>query len=98
MWTIDSLWVSSNSSAWDSAPLAKAAAPTLTRCPLPRIRLGPGGFIAVQARVTDSPNGVGSPASARPITSRTRSLVLATTSAGRSSKRSPHTQSASFSE
>src|SRR5215813_3519908 len=86
MWTIDSLCVSSYSSACENAPLANAAIVTPTASPVPRIRAGPPGEIATAASRTDRPNGVTVPASARPITSSTRCFVACTTSGGRSSK------------
>ena len=55
---------------------------------------GPGGDIAVAAAIVERPNGVSAPASARPITSRMRSLVASTTSEGRSSYRTSDTHSA----
>ncbi len=85
MWTIDSLWVSSYSSAWDSEPLAKAAAPAAKASPVPNTWQGPGPLRAAAASRTDRPNGVEPPAMARPMTSRTRNLVASTTSGGRSS-------------
>ena len=46
MCTIDSLCVSSNSSACGNEAFANAALVTPTRSPLPRMRQGPGGEIA----------------------------------------------------
>ena len=95
MCTIDSLCVSSYSSAWPNAALANAAAPTPTRSPVPSTRQGPEGDMATAAARVDRPNGVPSPARARPMTSRIRSFVVATTSAGRSSKVRPDTHAPS---
>ena len=85
MCTTDSLCVSSYSSACENAPFANAAIVTLSESPLPSTRHGPGADIATAASRTDLPNGVSAPASARPITSSTRSLLACTTSPGRSS-------------
>ena len=85
MCTIDSLCVSSYSSACENAPFANAAIVTFTRSPVPKTRHGPAADIATAATRTDRPNGVSAPASASPMTSRTRSFVARTTSAGRSS-------------
>ena len=76
MWTIDSLCVSSNSSAWANEALANAAKGAAVRSPLPHTRLGPPGAIACTAARTEPPSGVAEPAIARPITSRMRSLVV----------------------
>ncbi len=85
MCTIDSLCVSSYSSACENAPFANAAIVTFNESPVPKTRHGPGDDIAAAAPCTDRPNGVAAPASDRPMTSRTRSFVERTTSAGRSS-------------
>ena len=74
---------------WRTPPSARRRA-----APLPKIRAGPGGDSADAAAIVDRPNGVSAPASARPITSRMRSLVASTTSGGRSSYRTPDTHSA----
>ena len=95
MCTIDSLCVSSNSSACGNEALANAALVTPTRSPLPRMRHGPGGEIATAPARIARPNRVSAPASARPSTSRMRSFVVSTTSAGRSSYRTRVTHSAS---
>ena len=95
MWTIDSLCVSSYSSACESAPLANAAEVTPTRSPKPRMRQGPAGDIATTASRVDFPNAVSAPASDSPITSITRSLVASTTSAGKSSNRTRDAHAAS---
>ena len=85
MWTIDSLWVSSYSSACAHAPFANAAVVTPTVRRIRTHRHGPGGDIATAAARVDRPNGVSAPASASPMTSRIRSFVASTTSSGRSS-------------
>ena len=95
MWTIDSLCVSSYSSAWARAALAKAAMPTPTGSPVPTIRQGPCAVSAAAAARVDRPNGVPDPASARPMTSSSRSFDVSITSSGRSSKVRADTQSAS---
>ena len=67
MCTIDSLCVSSYSSACENEPLANAAVVTPTRSPPPKMRHGPGGDMATAAARVARPNGVSAPASARPI-------------------------------
>src|SRR5256885_15118529 len=89
MWTIDSLCVSSYSSACENAPFANAAIVTFSESRVPSTRHGPGDDIATAASRTDRPNGVSAPASASPPTSSTRSFVEATTSSGRSSNDTP---------
>ena len=74
---------------WRTPPSARRA-----RRRLPKIRAGPGGDSAAAAAIVDRPNGVSAPASARPITSRMRSLVASMTSEGRSSYRTSDTHSA----
>src|SRR5215813_11412341 len=85
MCTIDSLCVSSYSSACENAPFANAAMVTLRESPVPSTRHGPAEDIATAASRTERPNGVSAPASDRPMTSSTRDFVARTTSAGRSS-------------
>ena len=98
MCTIDSLCVSSYSSAWAHDPFANAAVVTPTRSPPPKMRQGPGGDIAADAARVARPNGVSAPASARPTTSRMRSFVASTTSCGRSAKVTRRVHAASVSE
>src|SRR5688572_1533614 len=95
MWTIDSLCVSSYSSACARAAFAYAAVPTPTGSPVPMMWLRPGGDSVVAACRTERPNGVPDAASARPMTSSVRSLDASTTSDGRSSNVIADTQSAS---
>ena len=86
MWTIDSLCVSSNSSACANEALANAANGAAVRSPDPHTRLGPSPAIARTAARTERPSAVPDPAIDRPMTSSSRSFVVSTTSAGRSSK------------
>src|SRR4030095_2450792 len=93
MCTIDSLCVSSYSSACDNAALANAAVGAPTACDVPRIGAGAGGDIAPAAAIVERPYAVSAPARARPMTSRMRSFVEATTSEGRSSNWTSDTHS-----
>src|SRR5204862_7836899 len=86
--------VSSNSSVCSNDSLASAATGAAVRSPAPQTRRGPPGASACTPARTERPSGVVEPASDSPITSSTRSLVVATTSSGRSAKERPATQAA----
>ena len=75
MCTIDSLCVSSYSSACENVPLARAALVTPTRVAGAEDGAGPGGDSATAAARVERPSGVPAPASDRPMMSSTRSFV-----------------------